>query len=164
MIGLPELRKSVMASRTSCTLPQSAAAPAGRITTLEIRRSTLAFRSVSTSDRTVGGASKNCPITPPGSISWRSPPTRNTRVELPETCGGRPTMTAINMSPAADATIAATMSTRTMPTPRLTATKCLLVRSCSVEYIGSRESGLGIGDSESRKNAEFGIRKEVGSG
>ena len=50
--------------------------------TLEIRVSTLALRSASTSDRTVGGASKNCPITPPGSISWRSPPTCRTSVEL----------------------------------------------------------------------------------
>src|SRR4051794_29770641 len=126
MTGLPDPRKSVMASRTSCTFPHSAAAPAGRITTLEIRRSTFAFLSASTSDRTVGGESKNCPMTPPGSISWRLPPTLSTRVELPDTCGWRPTIAAMSTRPAAEMNTATTISRRMMPTPRLTATRGLL--------------------------------------
>ena len=91
MTGLPERRKSVTASRTSCTLPQSAPAPDGFRITLVIRLSVLAFLSISTTARTVGGPSMNDPNTPPASISPRLPPTRSTSVELLVTCGSRPT-------------------------------------------------------------------------
>ena len=83
MIGLPERRKSMIASRTSWIFPHNAAALVGRMITLAIRLSTLALRSDSISERTVGGASKNWPMTPPGSISCRSPPIFRTSVELP---------------------------------------------------------------------------------
>ena len=55
MIGLPDVRKSTIASRTSCTLPHSAAVPVGRMMTPVTRLSTLALRSASVTERTVGG-------------------------------------------------------------------------------------------------------------
>jgi hypothetical protein len=51
---LPERRKSITASRTSCTFPHSAPAPVGLSTTLVIRLSVLALRSISTTLATVG--------------------------------------------------------------------------------------------------------------
>ena len=124
----------MIASRTSCTLPHSAAVPVGRMTTPVTRRSTLALRSASISERTVGGGSKNCPITPPGSISWRSPETRIVRMELLATCGSRPTSSAVNTSPAAEMTTATERSARTNQTLRRTATTCLLERERTFEY------------------------------
>src|SRR4029079_11396281 len=121
MAGLPERRKSATASRTSCTLPHSAPAPAGLITRLLMRRSVFALRIISTTPRTVGAASMNCPSTPPGSISLRSPPMRSTRVEFDATSGSRPTAPASSSSPMAEMDHATTVRRTTSQTPRLTA-------------------------------------------
>ena len=104
-----------MASRTSCTLPQSAALLVGRMMTLVTRRSTAALRSASTIERTVGGASRNWPSTPPGSTSWRSPPTSRSSVELDEICGPRPpTARPRKSSPTAETATATRMRTITI--------------------------------------------------
>ena len=89
----------MIASRTSWTLPHSAAVPVGRMTTLVMRLSTLALRSASTTERTVGGGSKKEPTTPPGSTSPRSPPTRSISTELASTEAGRPTTKAVTIEP-----------------------------------------------------------------
>jgi hypothetical protein len=85
------------------------------------RRSTLAFRSASTMPRTVGAFSMNGPNTPPGSVSFRLPPTRKINVELLATVGSRPTMATMNTSPMADTNTANTMRRMTIQTPRRTA-------------------------------------------
>ena len=122
MIGFFDDLKSTIASRTSCTFAHSAAVPVGRMMTLVMRRSTFALRSDSTTERTVGGGSKNDPTSPPGSASWRSPPTRRTSVEFDATDGWRPISSAVNTRPAAETATAMVTKMTTSQTPRLPAT------------------------------------------
>jgi hypothetical protein len=124
-MGFFDVLKSTIASRTSWTLPQSAAVPVGRRTTLLTRSSTFALRSMSTSPRTVGGPCSSEPNRPPGSISSRLPVTRTTRVEFPATRGSRPMSRAVTTRPAAEMRTATTRRTMTSQTPRLAATGSL---------------------------------------
>ncbi len=121
-MGFLEVLKSMMASRTSWTLPQSAAVLVGLMTTPVTRLSLFALRRASTTERTVGGGSRKEPTSPPGSTSPRSPPTRSISTELASTEAGRPTTKAVTISPAAEMTTAITMKITTSQTPRLLAT------------------------------------------
>ena len=127
MIGFFEVLKSMMASRTSWTLPHSAAVDVGRMMTLVTRRSALALRSASTTERTVGGGSNSEPTSPPGSTSPRSPLTRSTSAEFAATCGLLPMKNAVAIRPAAEIATATKIRMTTSQTPRLpdTATNLL---------------------------------------
>src|SRR5688572_23896812 len=112
--------------------------------TLLTRSSTFALRRVSTSERTVGGASKKDPTKPNGSISSRLPLTRTTSVELPATRGSRPMRSAVTTRAAAETNTAAITRTITSQTPRLAATKSLLKqRSSSIAPDAARDGRRG---------------------
>ena len=80
MTGFPDSRKSITASRSSCTFAQyGSSSEPGRSSTLVMRGSSLARSRLSTSVRTLSeSAPKNCPTTSSGGSSGRPPSGRST--------------------------------------------------------------------------------------